>query len=52
MTWIRLKEAGYDVITPVIVCNTPQFPKMECISGMEVKAEGDSNHSIIIRGWG
>ena len=36
---IRLiKEAGYDVITPVIVCNTPQFPKMECISGMEVKA--------------
>ena len=33
-----LKEAGYDVITPVIVCNTPQFPKMECISGMEVKA--------------
>ena len=31
-------QAGYDVITPVIVCNTPQFPKMECISGMEVKA--------------
>ena len=34
----KIKEAGYDVITPVIVCNTPQFPKMECISGMEVKA--------------
>ena len=34
----KIKAAGYDVITPVIVCNTPQFPKMECISGMEVKA--------------
>lgn len=34
----KIKEAGYDVITPVIVCNTPQFAKMECISGMDVKA--------------
>ena len=34
----KIKAAGYDVITPVIVCNTPQFPKIECISGMDVKA--------------
>ena len=34
----KIKEAGYDVITPVIVCNTPEFPKMECLSGMDVKA--------------
>ena len=37
----KIKEAGYDVITPVIVCNTPEFPKMECLSGMDVKA-GDT----------
>ena len=34
----KIKEAGYDVTTPVIICNTPQFPKMECVKGMEVKA--------------
>lgn len=34
----KIKEAGYDVTTPVIICNTPQFPKMECVSGMEAKA--------------
>ena len=34
----KIKEAGYDVTTPVIICNTPQFPKMECVNGMEVKA--------------
>ena len=34
----KIKEAGYDVTTPVIICNTPQFPKMECRNGMEVKA--------------
>lgn len=32
-----IKEAGYDVITPVIVCNTPNFPDMVCHTGMEVK---------------
>lgn len=31
----KIKEAGYDVITPVIVCNTPSFPNMECLSGMD-----------------
>lgn len=34
----KIKDAGYDVITPMIVCNTPEFPKMECMSGMDVKA--------------
>lgn len=34
----KIKEAGYDVITPVIVCNTPEFPKMECVSGADVIA--------------
>ena len=34
----KIKEAGYDVTTPVIICNTPEFPDMECLSGMDVKA--------------
>lgn len=34
----KVKEAGYDVTTPVIICNTPDFPNMVCHSGMEVKA--------------
>ena len=34
----KIKEAGYEVVTPVIICNTPQFPHMECLSGMDVKA--------------
>lgn len=33
-----IKEAGYDVITPIIICNTPDFPDMVCHTGMEVKA--------------
>lgn len=34
----KIKEAGYDVITPILVCNTPDFPNMECHTGMDVKA--------------
>ncbi|MCI9594716.1 MAG: PTS glucose transporter subunit IIA [Lachnospiraceae bacterium] len=34
----RVKSAGYDITTPVIICNTPSFPNMVCHSGMEVKA--------------
>lgn len=34
----KIKEAGYDVTTPVIVCNTPEFPKLEPVFGMDVKA--------------
>ena len=32
-----IKAAGYDVITPVIICNTPDFPDMVCHTGMQVK---------------
>ena len=34
----QVKAAGYDVTTPIIICNTPSFPNMVCRSGMEVKA--------------
>lgn len=34
----KIKEAGYDVITPVIVCNTPDYPDMVCHTGMAVNA--------------
>ena len=33
----KIKEAGYDVITPVIVCNTPDYPNMVCHTGIDVK---------------
>ena len=32
-----IKAAGYDVITPVIICNTPDFPDMVCHTGQDVK---------------
>ena len=32
-----IKAAGYDVITPVIICNTPDYPNMVCHTGMDVK---------------
>ncbi len=32
-----IREAGYDVITPVIVCNTPDYPDIVCHTGMQVK---------------
>ena len=32
-----IKAAGYDVITPVIICNTPNFPDMVCHTGQDVK---------------
>lgn len=32
-----IKEAGYELITPVIVCNTSSYPNMVCHSGMRVK---------------
>lgn len=34
----KIREAGYDVITPVIICNTPDYPDMECHTGIQVKA--------------
>lgn len=35
----KIKEAGYDVITPVIVCNTPNYPNMVCHTGKDVKEQ-------------
>ena len=32
-----IKADGYDVITPVIICNTPDFPDMVCHTGQDVK---------------
>lgn len=32
-----IKAAGYEVITPVIICNTPDFPDMVCHTDQEVK---------------
>ncbi len=29
---------GYDVTTPMIICNTSEFPKLSCKSGMEAAA--------------
>lgn len=34
----KIKEAGYDVITPIIICNTPDYPDMVVHVGKEVKA--------------
>lgn len=34
----KIKAAGYDVTTPVIICNTSDYPSMVCHTGMEVKA--------------
>lgn len=34
----KVKAAGYDVTTPVIICNTPDYPNMVCHTGMDVKA--------------
>ncbi len=34
----KIRAAGYDVITPVIICNTPEFPDMVCHTGIQVQA--------------
>lgn len=35
-----VKAAGYEVITPIVICNTPDFASVEAITGSEV-APGD-----------
>lgn len=37
----QIRAAGYDVITPIIICNTPDFPDMVCHTGIQVKT-GDA----------
>lgn len=34
----KIKEAGYDVITPVIICNTDDFTQIQANTGMNVSA--------------
>lgn len=34
----KIKEQGYDLITPIIICNTPEYPNLICHTGMDVKA--------------
>ena len=36
----KVKAAGYDTITPMIVCNTPDYASVEALAGNEV-AVGD-----------
>ena len=31
-----IREAGYDVITPMIVCNTDCFAEVKAVTGAEV----------------
>ena len=31
-----VKAAGYDVITPVVVCNTPDYQAVEAVTGSDV----------------
>lgn len=31
-----VKAAGYEVITPIVICNTPDFASVEAITGSEV----------------
>lgn len=47
----KVKDAGYDVTTPVIICNTPDFPDMVCHTGMEVKAQGSCDRVVGQMGW-
>ena len=37
----KIKEAGYDVITPMIVCNTTDFASVEGKTGIAVKPGDD-----------
>lgn len=33
----KIKAAGYEVVTPVIICNSDAYPNMVCKTGMQVK---------------
>ncbi|ROR26388.1 PTS system IIA component (Glc family) [Mobilisporobacter senegalensis] len=33
----KIKEAGYEVITPVVICNSDNFPELQTITGKAVK---------------
>lgn len=37
----KVKEAGYDTITPILVCNTDDYASVEGLSGKEVQPGDD-----------
>lgn len=37
----KVKAAGYDTITPMIVCNTPDYASVEALAGKEVVVGDD-----------
>lgn len=37
----KVREAGYDVITPMIICNTDDYSAVEAVAGSEVE-QGDT----------
>ena len=37
----KVKTAGYDTITPVLVCNTPDYASVEGIGSAQVNAGDD-----------
>ena len=37
----KVKAAGYDTITPVLVCNTPDYASVEGIGSAQVNAGDD-----------
>ena len=37
----KVKAAGYDIITPVLVCNTPDYKSVENVGTKDVAAGDD-----------
>lgn len=37
----QIKAAGYDVITPMLICNTPDYASVEAMAGKDVAAGDD-----------
>lgn len=37
----KIKEAGYDIITPMLICNTAEYASVEAITGKAVNAGDD-----------
>ena len=35
----KIKEAGYDLITPIVICNTDDYQDIETITGKAVNTE-------------
>ncbi len=37
----KIKEAGYDIITPMVICNTAEYASVNAITGKSVNAGDD-----------